>query len=204
MRVLVAFFINRNDAEKAFIELEKQNLNPETLSVMQKKQGRVLITAGRAGHVFNAAASGILIGAVAGAVLGTFVWFSVFPITGFQNVLFSRALFTSWGIIPMWSYILSSAVTVGSSLGIFGAIIGASIPKESSHVVDDQIHEEGVLLVLAGASTKTISEARNVIEKHNPNQVRTIPFSDLHPDLQEEIHNGEKPPEKIHVVDIGN
>ena len=184
MRVLVSFFTNRNDAEKTFIELEKHNFNPETLSIMQKKQGRVYFT-GRGGHAFSALPTSLLTGIILGGALGALVWFSVLPIPGFQNILFMRPIFASWGMLPMWSFITASAVTFGAALGIFGALIGASIPKENSRIIDDQIHEEGVLLVLAGASTKTISDMRNIVEKHNPNQIRTIPFSDYHPDTHE-------------------
>lgn len=206
MKTVIAYFTDRLDSENAFRELEKQEYNPETLSIMQKKKDDILITSGEAGHIIHAATTSLLVGVFLGGILGALVWYGTLPIPGFQNVLIGRYISGGWGLPGVWSQIVSAGITLGIVMGVFGGLIGLSIPREKSHIVEEKIKDEGTILALASQSAGKISEIKNILEKHNASQIRTLSMSEIEEEVEKPIvlHNGQRDPEKIHVVDIGN
>ncbi|MGE5041966.1 MAG: hypothetical protein ACM3IJ_03605 [Candidatus Levyibacteriota bacterium] len=208
MKTVVAFFPERNYAEEAYRELESNEFYPESISVMKKQNEEVVISSGgKFNHVFSATVTGLVVGAIIGAAVGTLIWNKILNIPGFSYLLIARPFTDAIGFPPAVSFAVAAAASAAILAGIFGIIIGLAIPVEKSRITEEKIHDEGVLLALATSSIKKVVDAKKILERHDPSQVRTLSLdgSDSHDAGQEEPYESErKYPKNVHVLEVGS
>ena len=172
--MVIGVFPDRADAEAAITELKDAGYNPKDISIVTKDVGEGQVVADNTGaSVASGAATGATTGGVIGALAGLLVGIGAIAIPGLGAVLIGGPIAAALGLTGAAASTVSGAVTGALAGGLVGALVGLGVPQEDAEVYEKRL-EAGGILVAVPARTGEGTEAREILENNNADQVRSI------------------------------
>lgn len=185
-RMILGIFSDRGEAEHAVEELQTKGFDAKDISIIMKDREEAYQMANNTGaNVAGGAASGIATGGVLGGLAGLLIGIGAITVPGVGAILIGGPIAAALGLTGAAATALSGAVTGALAGGLVGALIGLGLPEEEAKHYEARIKEGGILVAVP-ANTMA-EEARNVLDEHGADMVRTVGFSD-EGIREEEIH----------------
>ena len=179
METILGVFTEREDADRAILELEKHYFDPKDISIIAKDHNRPHVnhhlderSAGEnvaVGAVDGAAAGGLL-GGLTGALVGA----GVLAIPGIGAFLIGGPIAIALGLTGAAAMAVSAAATGAVAGGVIGALAGLGLPTSEAKEYEQYIREGAILLALQVGSDKESDAVRHIFEKYDAAQIRTI------------------------------
>jgi uncharacterized membrane protein len=155
-RLLIGTFEKHKDADAALIDLEKEGVRSDAVSMITK-QNVVSEYSERNGK--GGAVAGGLVGGLAGLLL------TAVPVVLPGAILIAGPL-----------TILTGAALGVITGGILGALVDMGVPEESARAYEQNIKRGGVVLAVT-VNDETNDDAREVMEKHHAEELTLIPYN---------------------------
>lgn len=179
-QINLGIFPNRSDAEAAIADLERAGLNPKEISVVVSDQtvGRQ-IADNTGADVASGAASGATTGGVIGGIAGLLIGIGAITIPGIGAVLIGGPIAAALGLTGAAATTATGAITGALAGGLIGALVGLGVPKDTAEAYEDRIKSGGVLLAVPDQSIGEGRSARQILEDHGADQVRTVTVDNM-------------------------
>ncbi len=173
-QTLLGVFAGRGDAEGAINALEADGYNPKDISIMMRNSDEAQVVAENTGaNVAEGAVSGATTGGVLGGLAGLLIGIGAITIPGVGALLIGGPLAAALGLGGAAATTVSGAVTGALAGGLVGALVNLGVPEEDARVYEQRI-KEGAILVAVPVREGRESEARQILEDHGADQVRSV------------------------------
>jgi hypothetical protein len=95
-------------------------------------------------------------------------------IPGLGGIFVGGPLAIALGLTGAAATTVSGATTGILAGGLVGALVGLGVPEDVAKTYEERVREGAILLAVAGDSENDISNIRNIFQKYNADQVRTV------------------------------
>ena len=177
MQTIIGVFNNTTDARDATVMLEKMGYSPHEISINTAMvEQSIGIKGGTTRHSPSGAAHGIVVGGIAGLLLGV----AVVNLPGMDAFSASNPLTSELGLSGIAEVIVTSTI-LGAVVGFFlGAILGlsthrTSVPYQQQYMGQAQQYMgQAVVLAVPAALGDHADYVRDVLEQHHAGQIRSV------------------------------
>lgn len=168
---IIGVFDERENAENAIRDLEENDFDPKTISIVMKDQGEAKNMAKETGvSVSSGAATGITTGAVIGGLAGLI---GAFVIPGLGAFLIGGPIAATLGLTGATAATVSGAATGAVAGGLIGALTSLGVSREDAEEYQERINTGGILLAIP-ATDRTVDEVEEILHTYHAANVRSI------------------------------
>lgn len=183
VRTVIGVFREREDAEDAINELDRNGYNPYDMSIVMRNGDAKIEDAGT--NVASGAVSGIATGGVLGGLAGLLIGTGVFP--GLGTLLIGGPLAVALGLSGAAATTVSGVATGAVAGGLIGGLMGLGLKRDEAEVYEDQIREGAILLAVPVRSEEA-PFVQDLMEDYGAINIKTL--SSSVDELREEDYEG--------------
>ncbi len=173
-QMILGVFSDKIHAENAIEDLESSGYNPKDISIIMKDSQEAKTLAEDTGaSAAEGAVSGATTGAVLGGLAGLLIGIGAITIPGIGVLLIGGPIAAALGLGGAAATTVSGAVTGALAGGLVGALVNLGVPEEEARVYEERIKAGAILLAIPAREGRA-DEAKEILNEHGADQVRTI------------------------------
>ena len=184
---MLGIFSNREMAENAIAQLEKNNYDVKNMSIIMKESEESKKLAQNTGaHVGSGVATGAATGAILGGIAGILIGIGAIAIPGVGALLVGGPIAAALGLTGVAATTTTGVVTGALAGGIVGGLVSLGVPEERARTYEERINHGGILLAvptLEGDAAKV----QSIYEKNGASDIQGIT---LPPMRKDKYHTG--------------
>lgn len=174
-QTILGIFSDRNDAESAITELEDLGYDPKDISVMIRSKDAIeQIKTNTGKSILKGTATGATAGGAFGVLTGLLVGVGTITIPGIGLLFIGGPIAATLGITGAAATAISAATSGIIAGGIVGTLVGFGLPEGTARVYESRLKEGAIVLAVTLNETGDRDQIREVFNKYNADQIRTI------------------------------
>lgn len=167
--MVLAAFHNQTDADVVIRELETLGYNPKDISVITKKESKVIEDTGDG--LLEGATSGAVTGGAVGGLAGLLAGAGIFP--ALASLMIGGPIAVALGLTGAAATAVSGAVTGAVAGGLIGALVGLGVPEETAAYYDEAVEKGGVVVAVPAAVSEE-QKVEDILSAHHAEQVTSV------------------------------
>ena len=179
---MLGIFSNREMAENAIAQLEKENYDVKNMSIIMKESEESKRLAQNTGaNIGTGVATGAVTGAVLGGIAGILIGIGAIAIPGIGAILVGGPITTALGITGVAAATTSGVVAGALTGGVVGGLVSLGVPEERARTYEEQIKHGGILLAVP-AFEGHAQEVKSIFEKNGASDIQAITLPPIRDD----------------------
>lgn len=175
--VVLGVLTDRPAADHVIDDLREAGYNPKDISIIMRSEGNTVVNDGTGTNIADGAASGATTGAVVGALAGLLVGIGAITLPGIGGLLIGGPVASALGLTGAAATTVSGAVTGALAGGLVGGLVSLGLPEEDARVYEQSVKTGAILLVIPARDGST-DVAREILEDHEADKIRTVNVDD--------------------------
>lgn len=179
---MLGIFSNREMAENAIAQLEKENYEVKNMSIIMKDGEESKRLANNTGaNVGSGVATGAATGAVLGGIAGILIGIGAIAIPGIGALLVGGPLAAALGLTGVAATTTTGVIAGALTGGIVGGLVSLGVPEERARTYEEKIKHGGILLAVPTFEGET-DNVQRIFEKNGASDMQAITLPPMRDD----------------------